>query len=60
MNRVTKFFGEVRAELTKVSWPTWRQTINLTLVVIAVSLLVGLYVGGIDFILAQLTAKFIR
>ena len=60
MNRLTKFLSEVRVELAKVSWPTWHQTVNLTLVVIAVSLLVGLYVGGIDFVLAQLTAKFIR
>lgn len=60
MNNVVSFFGEVRAELTKVSWPTPRQTVNLTLVVVFVSLLVGLYVGGIDLLLAKLTEGILK
>lgn len=59
MMRVATFLGEVRGELTKVSWPTPRQTINLTLIVLAVSLLVGLYIGGIDLLLAKLTEAFL-
>jgi preprotein translocase subunit SecE len=60
MQQVVNFLGEVRAELSKVSWPTPRQTINLTLVVIIVSIIVGLYVGGIDLLLAKLSGTYLR
>lgn len=48
------FLREVREELKKVVWPTRDEVIRLTGVVILVSLLVGLYLGGIDFILTKL------
>lgn len=60
MTKVLAFIGEVRVELAKVSWPTPRQTLNLTLVVIIVSILVGLYVGGIDLLMTQLTEGILR
>lgn len=60
MGKVFAFLGEVRVELEKVSWPTPRQTINLTLVVLIVSLIVGLYIGGIDLALTTLTEKILK
>ena len=42
------FFQEAVAELRKVHWPTREQTRTLTLLVIAVSIAVGLLLGGID------------
>jgi preprotein translocase subunit SecE len=48
-----KFFRDVFAELKKVTWPTWRQTAYLTTVVIATCLVVGLFLGGLDFGLTQ-------
>lgn len=40
-------------ELKKVSWPTKKETVRLTLVVIVISLIIGLYVGIIDVLLAK-------
>jgi len=60
MNRIASFLGEVRSELGKVSWPTPRQTINLTIVVVVVSLVVGFYVGGIDILLTKLTEGLLK
>ena len=40
-------------EIQKVSWPTRKETIKLTIVVIAASLFVGIYVGGLDLLFAQ-------
>lgn len=60
MGKLLSFLGEVRAELTKVSWPTPRQTLNLTLIVLGVSLLVGIYVGGLDLVLTNLTERFLK
>ncbi len=40
-------------ELKKVSWPSRKETIRLTSVVLGVSLIIGLYVGIIDILLAK-------
>jgi preprotein translocase subunit SecE len=43
-----------RNELRKVTWPTWEQTRNLTLVVIAVCVVMGAFMGLVDFVLGYL------
>lgn len=48
-----KFFQEVYSELKKVSWPKRNEVIKLSLVVIAVSAAVGVYLGGLDFLFAK-------
>jgi len=48
------FVRDVRSELRKVAWPNQRETINLTAVVIAFSVAVGLLLGGIDFLFQEL------
>lgn len=53
------FFKEVRDELRKVVWPTRDEIIRLTGVVILVSLGVGLFLGGTDFILTKLIALIV-
>ncbi len=42
-NVVVRTFREVRAELRKVVWPSRKETIRLTIVVIAVSAVIGLF-----------------
>ncbi len=42
------------AEIRKVIWPDRETTRNLTLLVIAVSLVLGILLGGIDFVLFEL------
>jgi preprotein translocase subunit SecE len=48
------FLRETRAELRKVVWPTPRETRNLTIVVLALSVVVGLFLGAFDFIFQEL------
>jgi preprotein translocase subunit SecE len=48
------FVRDVRSELRKVAWPTQRETVNLTAVVIALSVAVGLFLGGTDFVFQEL------
>ena len=48
------FIRDVRSELRKVAWPSQRETINLTAVVIAFSVAVGLFLGGIDYVFQEL------
>lgn len=47
------FLREVRSELRKVAWPSRRETMNLTVVVIALSVVVGLFLGGVDYIFQE-------
>ncbi len=54
MSSLMNFIREAKAELKKVAWPTRRQIWYWTLVVIAFTLCVSLYLGLIDFILAWL------
>lgn len=37
-------------ELDKVVWPTKRQALELTVLVVVISVIVGVYVGGLDFL----------
>lgn len=47
------FLSGLTDELKKVDWPSRKQTIRLTGVVIIISLIVALYVGIIDIFLAK-------
>ncbi len=53
------FLKEVRDELQKVVWPTRDEIVRLTGVVIIVSAIVAIYLGGADFILTKLVALII-
>lgn len=48
------FITEVKAELGKVTWPTRKETISTTWVVVAIVVIISLYLGICDVILAKL------
>ena len=48
------FANEVVVELRKVSWPTWKETRQSTIVVIVCVLVVSLILGAFDFVWAKL------
>ena len=52
MNPVT-FLQETVSELRKSVWPTRQETARLTLVVIAVAVAMGLFLGLLDTLLAE-------
>lgn len=52
----TKFFGEIASELKKVDWPSRQETIQLTLIVIVVSVAIGAFIGGLDVLFVKLTS----
>ncbi|HAS27908.1 MAG TPA: preprotein translocase subunit SecE [Dehalococcoidia bacterium] len=52
-----KLFGNVIAELKKVTWLSRRETIYLTGLVLLVAVIVGLILGGIDWIFSLLIEK---
>ena len=51
---VKRMTRETYAEIKKVNWPDQQTTRNLTIVVIAVSVALGVLLGGIDFVLLKI------
>lgn len=47
------FTGDIMDELKKVSWPSRPSTVRLTVIVILVSLIIGVYIGIIDILLTK-------
>jgi preprotein translocase subunit SecE len=50
---IIQFFKEAYAELRKVSWLSRKEAIASTIVVIILVILVAIYVGFTDFVLAR-------
>ncbi len=45
---IVDFFKGVVLELGRVDWPSREKTVRLTLIVIGVSLIMGVFIGGLD------------
>ena len=56
--KVIRFLSEAKMELKRVTWPTPKQTMASTTVVIVIVFIISIYLGIIDYILARLV-KFI-
>lgn len=53
IQKVTQFLKEAKAELKKVTWPTPKQTMASTAVVIVLVFILSMILGIIDFALAK-------
>ena len=54
MGKVIQFFKDVRVELSKVVWPSRREALKITGIVILFSLIVAVFLGLVDYGLAKL------
>ena len=48
--RTRTFLAQVRNEVERVTWPTWKEVQATTFVVMLFSLMFGLYLWGIDLV----------
>lgn len=60
MTSPATFLKETRDELKKVVWPTRQEVIRLTGVVIVVSIIVGVFLGGLDFVFTKMIEIVIK
>lgn len=60
MQGLLQYFREVVQELKKVSWPTKKQTYNSTLLVMGITVIAALYIGGLDYVFSRLMSIVIR
>ncbi|HEX7498026.1 MAG TPA: preprotein translocase subunit SecE [Candidatus Limnocylindrales bacterium] len=58
MSRIQRFVQDSWQELKKVNWPTPQQARNLTVLVLAVSAAVALFVATFDTIFGALAKHF--
>jgi preprotein translocase subunit SecE len=57
--KLVQYLKETKNELKEVVFPTTAQTITYTIIVILISVLVALTLGGIDLGLREMLAKII-
>lgn len=60
MSTPITFIRQTSDELKKVTWPTKENVIRLTVIVLFISFVVGLYIGAIDFILTKITETLLK
>jgi len=57
--KIKQFLREVKTELSKVTWPTRKEILAATGVVVVFTLIVSLYLGLVDVIISRLVRVFI-
>lgn len=55
-----QFFREVKVELQKVTFPTRQETVGSTLVVLVLTVIVAVYLGFSDWVLAQIVRMLLH
>ena len=60
LKQFSTFFTEAKAELKKVSWPTRKEIIDSTIVVIVSVIIMAVFIGSVDFVLARMVKFIIR
>jgi preprotein translocase subunit SecE len=53
-NAVVRYFRETRVELGKVSWPTRKEALNLTAIVLAVTTGMAIFLGSMDYVFTKI------
>ena len=54
LGRAVEFFRDVRAEVRKVTWPTWEELKKATTVIVIFVAILGLVIGWMDWLLQQI------
>jgi preprotein translocase subunit SecE len=60
ISAVANFLREVRTELIKSSWPTRKELVDSTGVVIVAVLMFSIFVGVSDFVLSRIIGYLMR
>ena len=52
--KIKIFFKEVWTQAKKIDWPSRRETFIYTVIVITVTVLVALFLGGLDYVFMKI------
>ena len=53
IDRIVRYLKETRAEIKKVTWPTRQEAINLTGIVLAVTIFMATLLALLDFLFSK-------
>jgi len=59
IQKTRNFFKEVYVEMRKVNWLSRSDLLRYTLIVLAVTIIVAAFLGGLDYLFSYLMKKFI-
>ena len=57
---IARLFRDLKSEFTKIVWPSKKQVINNTLIVIAAILVIGAFIWGLDAILSLIVSALAK
>jgi preprotein translocase subunit SecE len=57
--KITEYIKDTRAEMTHVTWPTRKQAISYSIVVVLVSVATALLLGLSDYVFSSLLKLFV-
>ncbi len=57
--KIKIFFKEVYFELKRVSWLSRKDVLRYTLIVLALTIIVAFFLGGLDFIFTEIIKRFV-
>ena len=60
IDRIVNYLKGVRAEIARVSWPTRNEVISLTALILIMTILVTVYIWGVDGIIATVLGLLVR
>lgn len=58
--KTLQFLREVRVETKKVTWPTRKETLASTVVVLVTTFIIAFFLGGVDLFLSKLVEMVIH
>jgi len=59
IKKFINYLKEVRLEIKKINWPTKREALKYTLLVVGVSLTIAVFLGLFDFLFTLILNKII-
>lgn len=60
LQAIKQYLQEVRAEFDKITWPNRKETVSMTIAVLAISVFFSAYLGLVDMSLSKLVGLIIR
>jgi len=60
IERLANYLKGVRGEVSRVSWPTRNEVISLTALILLLTIVVTVYIWGVDGVIGTILRLFVR
>lgn len=59
ITRFLNYLRDSRAELKLVTWPTRKQVVEYTILILIISAVFAVFLGGLDFVLERVVSRYL-